>query len=131
MGTKLDKIGFLAYTNRFAHITNVGLIGDLLFLIGMMMIPSANSTNVFAFPTWIALLIFGIWITGFLFSVSWSIKVAVMDRYYVLLIALIVLLFVISIYLSVQFSMLKSEVLGRIANGLSGQLLRSLTGGTY
>ncbi|MFC6179801.1 zinc ribbon domain-containing protein [Lactiplantibacillus daowaiensis] len=96
LGDQHKDVNFFDYLNRFAHLTNIALILNLVLIIAVYTVTfNVDSPITFvrqlAFALVVAGLISMIWQVGYILAINKSIQTPRFDKFFMVLIALIVL----------------------------------------
>ncbi|CAM3136059.1 zinc ribbon domain-containing protein [Lactiplantibacillus plajomi] len=96
LGERDGRINFLDYVNRFAHLTNVGLILNviLIFAVYTITFDTDNPLNFIkrlGFAVVVAVILQLIWQVGLILSVNNTIHTERFNKFYVVLLAMLVL----------------------------------------
>ena len=98
LGERDNKVNFFDFVNRFAHLTNVGIVLDLVLIVSVFTITfnysyaaSMSFLKQLVFTIMVLTVIGLIWQVGYMLAISDSIHAERIDKFYVIVLALIVL----------------------------------------
>ncbi|RRK11751.1 zinc ribbon domain-containing protein [Lactiplantibacillus garii] len=126
LGDKNNAVNFFDYVNRFGHLTNVAIIFNLILIISVYTVTfNVDSPLTFfkqlGFTLMVTMVISLIWQVGYILSINNSIHTERFNKFYVIVLAMIVLSIAFYIFGRVEWENLAldfSSEFSRYTNGL-------------
>ncbi|VDG32769.1 membrane protein [Lactobacillus plantarum] [Lactiplantibacillus mudanjiangensis] len=125
------RLNFFDYLNRFAHLTNIGLILNLILIISVYTITfNVNSPLTFfkqlGFAIVVLALISVVWQAGYIIAIHKSIKTPRIDKFFMVLLALIVMAIALYIFARIEWENLALDFAQEFSQGTSAGSLFNL-----
>lgn len=125
LGNKDGGVNFFDYVNRFGHLTNVAMILNVILILSVYTITFTSGTSLtfikqLGFTLMVLIAISLIWQVGYILSINQSLHAPRFDKFYVIVLALIVLALAFYIFGRVEWENLALDFSSEFSQSNSG-----------